>query len=165
MRKTILFIAMSLDGFIADSAGQVDWLSGQNPAEDNDDAYTQFISGVDCVVMGWITYHQIVAELSPSVWVYDGLTSHVITHREIPSTPLIRRLQAQNGKDIWVCGGADIVRQLMSENLIDRFHISIIPVILGDGIRLFAPLDVPLKLRLIECKAQNGITEVIYARR
>ncbi len=176
MRKTILFIAMSLDGFIADSAGQVDWLSGQNPAEDNDAAYTQFISGVDCVVMGWTTYHQIVAELSPSVWVYDGLTSHVITHREIPSTPqirftqespaaLIRRLQAQNGKDIWVCGGADIVRQLMSENLIDRFHISIIPVILGDGIRLFAPLDVPLKLRLIECKAQNGITEVIYERR
>lgn len=49
----------------------------------------------------------------------------------------------------------------MSENLIDRFHISIISVILGDGIRLFAPL----KLRLIECKAQNGITEVIYERR
>lgn len=176
MRKSVLFIAMSLDGYIADKHGGVSWLSGQNPALESQDAYAQFVQGVDTVVMGWTTYHQVATELSPCKWVYSALTSYVITHREIASTKqirfvdespgdLVRRLKKEPGKDIWICGGANIVHQLLQENLIDLFFISVIPTILGSGTRLFGSLDRELKLNLIRTQSFNGITELVYEMR
>ena len=79
MRKVILFIAMSLDGYIADRNGKVDWLNGQDDHVENLNTYSIFIEGVDTVVMGWNPYHQIITELSPKEWVYSGLASYVIT--------------------------------------------------------------------------------------
>ena len=70
MKKISLFIAMSLDGYIADSKGSVEWLTGQGNDEDNIDSYSEFVKDIDTVVMGWNTYHQIVTELSPEDWVY-----------------------------------------------------------------------------------------------
>lgn len=58
MRKTILYIAMSLDGYIADENGGVDWLAGQGAGEENADTYSEFIKRIDTVVMGWNTYAQ-----------------------------------------------------------------------------------------------------------
>ena len=89
MRKVVLFIAMSLDGYIADRNGQVDWLKGQDEHAEVLDTYSVFIKDVDTVVMGWNTYHQIKSELSPDEWVYSGLTSYVITHRPLPSSEQI----------------------------------------------------------------------------
>lgn len=66
MRKVILFIAASLDGYIADNNGRVDWIVGQSSSEENIDTYSIFIKDVDTVVMGWNTYYQIITELSPS---------------------------------------------------------------------------------------------------
>ena len=86
MRKTVLFIAMSLDGYIADTDGKVDWLTGQDNDAESDDSYTDFIKGVDTVIMGWKTYHQVTTELSPGQWVYNNLQSYVITHRECAPT-------------------------------------------------------------------------------
>ena len=57
MRRIILFIAMSLDGYIADEKGGVDWLSGTQTEEDGEDSYSHFIKEIDTVVMGWNTYH------------------------------------------------------------------------------------------------------------
>ncbi|MDE7331340.1 MAG: dihydrofolate reductase family protein [Lachnospiraceae bacterium] len=176
MRKVILFIAMSLDGYIADKDDRVDWLGGQCSDMGDGDAYSEFIKDIDTVVMGWKTYHQVASELSPSEWVYQNLTSYVITHRENVSTKeikfvnespelLVQRLKEQCGKDIWICGGANIIAQLMSRGLIDKFHISIIPTILGNGIRLFGTLDSEFPLKLTEIKHYNGITEVIYEKR
>lgn len=176
MRKTVLFIAMSLDGYIADTDGSVDWLAGQDNDAESDDSYTNFIKGVDTVIMGWKTYHQVTTELSPGQWVYDNLQSYVITHRECAPTSnitfisenpctLINELKQKNGKDIWICGGADIVRQLMLANLIDKYHISIIPTILGSGIRLFDTLAQKIDLRLITSKNSNGIVELVYQKR
>lgn len=176
MRKVVLFIAMSLDGYIADLNGNVDWLNGQSNEVENEDPYSEFAKTIDTVVMGWTTYHQIATELSPSEWVYRDFMSYVITHRaqadeenikfvcESPSN-LIRRLKDKNGKDIWICGGASIVQQLMQDGLIDRFHISIIPTILGSGVRLFGTLDAELKLKLVETRNYNGIMEVVYEKR
>ena len=81
MRDVVLFIAMSLDGYIADKNGGVGWLSGQGDADEPMDSYGTFIKDVDTVVMGWNTYHQVVTELSPGQWVYEGLKTYVITHR------------------------------------------------------------------------------------
>ena len=176
MRRVVLFIAMSLDGHIADMNGSVDWLGGHCNEVENEDTYSQFAKDIDTVVMGWTTYYQVVTELSPSEWVYSDFISYVITHKERTSTDnirfvhvspsdLVRRLKEEAGKDIWICGGASIVQQLMQDGLIDKFHISIIPTILGSGVRLFGPLDVELKLKLTEARNYNGITEVVYEKR
>ena len=83
MRKVILYIAMSLDGYIADKNGGVDWLSGQGAEGAEEGTYSEFIKGIDTVVMGWNTYVQVKTELSPEIWPYEELTSYVITHRKV----------------------------------------------------------------------------------
>lgn len=67
MRKVILFIAMSLDGYIADQYGKVDWLAGQDRQKDTIDTFEEFVKNIDTVIMGWKTYHQIITELSQNI--------------------------------------------------------------------------------------------------
>ena len=176
MRKAVLFIAMSLDGYIADRDGKVDWLMGQDNDAETTDSYADFEKNIDTVIMGWKTYHQVITELSPEQWVYENLQCYVLTHRDCPSTnnitftsidpcSLVKQLKAGEGKDIWICGGADIIRQLMGQNLIDIYHISVIPTILGSGIRLFSDCGQEIKLRLVTVNSSNGITELIYRKR
>lgn len=176
MRRVTLFIAMSLDGYIANKDGNVDWLRGEKAAEDDMSSYNEFIRDVDTVLMGWNTYHQITTVLSPKEWIYGDLTTYVLTHRSQPSTELIRfvsedtgtlvkRLKQEPGKDIWICGGPRIVAPLVRENLIDRFHISIIPTLLGSGIPLFEATDGTIQLHLVGTQNYNGILDVIYERR
>ena len=177
MRKIVLFIAMSLDGCIADRSGGVDWLTGQGEGE-TFDAYGAFIREVDTVLMGWNTYRQVTEELSPGSWPYEGLTCFVFTHRQPPAErpagvtftaeapcALVRRLRTQPGGVIWVCGGADLARQLMAEDMIDRYYLSVIPTLLGGGIRLFGVSDRERKLRLIETRSYDGIVDLVYERR
>ena len=175
MRRIILFIAMSLDGYIADEKGGVGWLSDIQTEENGEDSYSHFIKEIDTVVMGWNTYHQIVTELSPGEWVYKGLTTYILTHRKLESTgeicftdenpcKILRRLKKEEGKSIWICGGADVIRQLMEEDLIDEYDISVIPVILGDGIRLFGKRESPVRLRLVRSGGSDGIVELVYVR-
>lgn len=176
MRKAVLYIAMSLDGFIADSRGGVDWLNGQGEDSENVDTYSEFIKGIDTVLMGWKTYHQVTAELSPGQWIYGGLQTYVFTHGSRVSTEeicftdeepaaLLRRLKMKSGKDIWVCGGADLAGQLMRADLIDRYHIAVIPTLLGSGVRLFGELPEERKLMLVGTQSYNGIVELVYERR
>lgn len=121
MRKVTLFIAMSLDGYIADPEGKVNWLEGQGNDDGTIDSYSEFIKEIDTVVMGWNTYHQIVTELSPDEWIYEDLTSYILTHKEFDSSEkihftnieaveLINRLKMENGKGIWICGGANVIQ-------------------------------------------------------
>lgn len=111
MRKVILYIGMSLDGYIADENGRVDWLSGQDEERENEDTYSEFIKGIDTVVMGRKTYDQVRQELSPEIWPYETLTSYIITHRNEKPTDNIKfvleepcgltvRLKEMQGKDI-----------------------------------------------------------------
>lgn len=170
-----MYIAMSLDGYIADKYGRVDWLSGHGDGE-NVDTYSEFIKDVDTVVMGWNTYNQITTELSPNEWVYEQLTSYIITHRALPSTDnikfvsddpcgIVKRLKEENGKTIWICGGGNIIQPLMQDGLIDEYHISVIPTILGSGIRLFGEIPNEVKLKLVRTQVCNGITELVYVCR
>ena len=126
MKKISLFIAMSLDGYIADDRGGVDWLVGQGD-DDNIDSYSEFVKDIDTVIMGWNTYDQIVTELSPNEWTYNDLTTYVITHRQKISShrilftdespvKLLKKLRVENGKGIWICGGANLIRQLIKED-------------------------------------------------
>ena len=176
MTTIVLFIAMSLDGYIADRSGGVAFLQGDGNAPDHPGSYPDFIQTVDTVLLGYTTYHQVVTELSPNAWPYEGKTCYVFTHRTLPSTPdviftaedpaaLVRRLKGGDGQTVWVCGGATIVQTLMDEDLIDRYHITVIPTVLGGGIRLFGEHDNALPLRLIGTQTYNGMVGLVYERR
>lgn len=176
MRKIRLFIAMSLDGYIADSQGSVDWLNGQGSDTENVDTYSEFVKDIDTILMGWNTYHQIVTELSPDEWVYDRFTTYVLTHNEQASSEnirfvninpvdLVKSLKEESGKDIWICGGANLVQQLVYEDIIDDYYITVIPTLLGSGIRLFENAKHEIKLRLLRTQSYNGMTDLVYTRR
>ena len=109
-----------------------------------------------------------MTELSPDDWVYEGLMSYVFTHRDMEDTEnikfvsdslvsLIHQLKMEEGKDIWICGGASVVSQLMRESLIDRFHITIIPTLLGTGVRLFDTIGAEQKLQMVGIETYNVI--------
>jgi len=176
MRKVVLYIAMSLDGYIADQNGGVAWLMGDGSDVSNQGSYPGFIETIDTVILGYSTYHQVITELSPEKWVYPGKTSYVLSHKKLSSSEeiiftderldtLITRLRNENGKDIWICGGASIVNQLIAYDLIDRYWITIIPTILGSGVRLFDIHDKAMSLKLISTQSYNGMTDLVYERR
>ena len=89
VKKVSLFIAMSLDGYIADSKGGVSWLTGQGDDSENIDSYSEFVKDIDTILMGRNTYHQLITELSPDVWVYDDFITYVITREENVSSDKI----------------------------------------------------------------------------
>lgn len=177
MRNVILYIAVSLDGYIADSNGSVDWINGQDKSVEVEDTFTPFFSRVDTVIMGFKTYRQIVSELSPDNWPYEDAVTYILTHhpdnddtdtirfRCIDVCRLVEDLKQQPGKDIWICGGAQIAGQLIKNNQIDCYHLAVIPVLLGNGIKLFPTTDRKVNLELIEAKKYNGIIEMVYKRR
>ena len=107
---------------------------------------------------------------------YSGLKSYIITHRELPPESdrifteknpcdLVRELLQHPGRDIWICGGAGIIQPLVEADLIDKYYISVIPVILGSGLRLFGGDGKEIPLRLVRTKSYNGITDLVYIRR
>lgn len=177
MRNVILYIAMSLDGYIADENGDVGWLTGDGSDIDADGgSFPRFIETIDTVILGYRTYHQIVTELCPDSWAYPGKKSYVLTHRSLKSTEeiiftdeapekLIERLKQEDGKDIWICGGAAVINCLYDFGLFDRICISVIPTVLGGGVRLFDKHDKPLTLKLISTEINNGMVDLLYEAR
>lgn len=176
MRKVVLFIAMSLDGYIADDCGGVSWLKGQGNEEENIDVYSEFVKDIDTVLMGWNTYHQITTEFSPREWVYSDFVTYVLAHKKCSASgsiqftgedpaSLLKTLKMKEGRDIWICGGANLAQQLISADLIDKYYISVIPTLLGKGIRLFGSIEKELKLKLCSVQTYNGITDLVYVRR
>lgn len=105
-----------------------------------------------------------------------GLESYVFTRRDFKDTKdvkfikedlvlFIEDLKTRPGKDIWVCGGANLANQLIKKDLIDEYHISTIPVILGGGIRLFQENNLKIRLKLRESKEENGVVTNIYFKK
>ena len=158
MKKIVVYIAMSLDGYIADKNGGVGFLNGDLSEPENQGSYEEFVDTVDTVILGYTTYNQIITELSPNNWPYKGKITYVLTSKKMEQTKdiifintdlnsLLAELKKGEGKDIWICGGASIVNQ--SLDMTDKFYITIIPTILGEGIRLFTHYEKELKLRQI----------------
>lgn len=171
-----VFIAASLDGFIAGAGGDLDWVDAANAAvrDGEDFGYHAFIESIDVLVMGRKTFEKV---LSFGKWPYgrkqvvilsskrtdipDGLAQTVSYSSESPRELCARLLEA-GAKRIYVDGGITIQR-FLAESLIDDLTITIVPVILGGGIRLFGDLqkDVPLKhvaTKTYEC----GFVQLTY---
>lgn len=172
-RKVILYIAQSLDGFIADENGGIDWLAAvELPGEDY--GYSDFINNVDTVIMGRRTYETVLSfgiefphkdmECYVMSTTLEGFNPDVeFFNGDIGD--LIRMLELEDGKDIFIDGGSEVVRELRERDLIDEYIISIVPILLGRGTRLFKESSNRRNLRLLESKAfESGLVQVRYER-
>lgn len=150
MRKLILYIAQSIDGFIAKKDGNLDWLTeDEKPDGDvNKYGYLDLLESVDTTLMGYKTYNEVLNFDIP--FPYPNKKNYVFSrsHKKNDDNPVefvasniaefVRELKTFPGKDIWLIGGGEINKLLLNANLIDEMIISIKPVVLGDGIPLFA---------------------------
>lgn len=175
MGKVVLYMGISLDGYIADADNGVEWMNLGIDEEKTRNSYSCFIRQADRIVMGWNTYHQIITQLSADTWVYPEQITYVVTSKKESFTQqirlvnedpcrLVKRLRQEKGKDIWICGGASLAGQLMEADLIDRYHLCILPVLLGKGLSLFKELENRIPLKLMGAENCGGMAEVIYER-
>ena len=173
MRKVVLYIAVSLDGYIAKSNGEIDWLSiVERPGEDY--GYSGFLKTIDTVILGRKTFDKI---LSLGVdFPHSDKICYVITRQERKSEKnivfyngnpgeLVVKLKTSPGQNIFCDGGAEIVNTLIKKDLIDEYIISTIPVFLGKGIRLFDDFRRKTDLKLLSSKSfSSGLVQSHYRR-
>jgi dihydrofolate reductase len=166
-----LYIAQSLDGYIARADGAIDWL---RPFDDVDYGYSTFIRDVGTVVIGRKSYE--VAR-SFGDWPYKTMRSLVITSSPLDDAPpnvtrvgadiarLTTALRAAGAKDTWSMGGAMTINAFLAAGAVDRIDLFTIPVLLGDGIRLFdgGRPETPLKF-LSSQVYDKGLARLSYTR-
>jgi dihydrofolate reductase len=167
MRKVVLFIASSLDGYIARPSGEIDWLF-----TDQDYGYSEFLASVDTVLMGRKTYEQV---LTFGEYPYEEKKSYIFTHNSALKAnknvkfvgknvaDFVSELRQFNGKNIWLVGGSVLIGDFMSNHLVDELILSIHPIVLGEGIPLFANPITPTALQLTGCEKYNsGLVQLSY---
>jgi dihydrofolate reductase len=176
MRKLSLFIATSLDGYIAKPNDDLSFLKLVEK-EGEDYGYAEFMANIDTIILGRKTYDYVLKEIGSSHYDNGQRDVYVITKTERPSngrttfytgslTELIKRLKAESGKDIYCDGGAEVINQLLHNDLIDEFTISVIPILLGNGTRLFNDGRPEQQLELIHAKTfDTGLTQLHYRRK
>ena len=170
-RKVVLYIAQSLDGFIATEDHDISWLSIVEQ-EGEDYGYEAFVDTVDTVFMGRRTYEKV---LSFGVeFPHKGRKCYVLSASRTGSDEnvtffsgdlkaLVEDIKKKEGKNIFIDGGAEVVRVFRSLDLIDDIVISIIPVMLGKGIRLFKETDAMGHLKLISSQSyESGLVQLKY---
>lgn len=169
--KVSVYIATSLDGFIARKNGDIDWLNTGDSGEDH--GYAEFISTIDNIVMGRYTYEKVLAF---GEWPYEKKVI-VLTSRELIIPPpisekveaihlspsdLLQRLEIHGARHIYLDGGVTIQR-FLRVGLVDEMTITTIPVLIGEGLPLFGPLDADVKLELLVSRSfSNGFVQNKY---
>ncbi|MER7331130.1 MULTISPECIES: dihydrofolate reductase family protein [unclassified Micromonospora] len=148
MTLTQYFVAMSIDGYIAEPAEQLDWLSQFSNLEGKRRRYERFFDEVGAIAMGARSYEFICRHNAP--WFYGDRPTWVFTHRSLPHddgadlrftdadvTEVHPQLvEAAKGKNVWILGGAELASQFVRADLVDELHIGVAPVLVGSGTRL-----------------------------
>lgn len=179
MRKIVFESSVSLDGFVEGPNAELDWLRvNENPAN----AF-RFLSAFDTVFYGRKTYERFAREEADG-WLPDGekqlrfllrgMRKYVFSRTEyhVDGNAMVvrddleaevRRIRAENGRNIWFCGGADILKTFMSLDLVDEYVLSVHPVTLSAGKPLFIGRKIPLDLKLIQQhKLKSGVVVLQY---
>jgi dihydrofolate reductase len=176
MRKISLFIAMSLDGYIAKPNDDLSFLKLVEK-EGEDYGYSEFICKIDTIIIGRRTYDYVLKEIGSSHYDNGQRDVYVITRTERPQvgrtifytgniTELVKRLKSEKGKVIYCDGGAEVINELLKHDLIDEFTISIIPILLGNGTRLFKDRKLEQTLEFITAKTfETGLIQLHYKRK
>lgn len=172
-RKVVLFIAISMDGYIARKNGDIDWLSVVEDLKE-DYGYKEFITSVDTVIMGRKTYDKVRSfdiefpHQDKKCYVMSRSKRAPDQYVEFYSggvRELIAIIRQKHGLNIFLDGGAQIVHEFMMKDLIDEYIISIIPVLLGSGISLFGGDTPEINLKLGQCKTfSSGLVQLFYSR-
>lgn len=167
MRKIILNLAVSLDGFIEGPHGEYDWCF-----TDEDYGMTDFFKRIDAVFLGRKSY-ELVLRTGDS---YLGkmkryVFSNTLKEDRNPLTAIVsgditnavKQIKSENGKDIWLFGGAQLVTSFINEGLIDEFMLAIHPILLGSGKPLFQSIRNRIKLQLFNSKIyDSGLVQLFY---
>lgn len=172
MKQVILFIAASLDGYIADAEGDIDWLLKAEGEGDN--GYDEMYRRVDTVVMGRKTYEHVLVLMD--TFPYSDKDCYVFSTSRLGNdgyvsfvrgsvSEWIQNKQQESGSSIWVIGGADIIAPLLEKELIDEYIITFTPDLLGHGVPLFKQSQsLPKRLHLYEVKRWGELVQLHYKR-
>ena len=172
LRKVIVHIATSADGYIARPDGDLEWLTSR-PAPKGFYGMNAFMKSIDTTVFGRKTY-EVSLRMGAK---FDSKSRNVVFSRHAPPAgappgvefvngaigPFVRRLREQPGKDIWLMGGGELIASFLDEHAIDEFVVSVVPVFIGDGIPLIARRHrhVPLGLDSVE-RFEDGLVQLRY---
>ena len=169
-RKTVVFIASSLDGYIATKEETLEWLFKVEGEGDN--GFSAFYETVDTVVMGKRTYDWIIKPefeefpyTNKECYVFSRSTYEENENVKFISgdiTNFVNNLKNQDGNNIWIVGGGELLHSLIQENVVDEFIITIAPTIIGSGIPLFKEGNHQLELSLKGTKTFNQFVELHY---
>jgi dihydrofolate reductase len=178
--RVTIYMAASLDGFIARRDGRVDWLETSDEFADGDtldqELVESFLKAIDCYVMGSRTYETALNfEAKGLGWSYGDKPTFVLTRRNLPrsrdtiefySGDLAKfvngRLRPQF-RTIWFVGGGVVSGECLRLGLADEVRYSILPILIGDGISFFEKLDRDIALHLADVKTyKNGMVELLY---
>jgi dihydrofolate reductase len=178
MRKIKLFIASSLDGYIAKEDEDTSWLFS-----DEDYGYKKFYDSIDTVIMGRKTYEKALKleenpfkEKNCYIFTKNTILTNTDTNTDILKRTsdknikvinnvidFIKSLVNTDGKNIWLVGGSEIISILMNANMVDEIILSIHPLILGNGISLFTKIKRQIKLKVLNSITYNsGLIQIYY---
>ncbi|WBA41279.1 dihydrofolate reductase family protein [Hymenobacter canadensis] len=169
MRKVVLYIATSLDGYIASPDGSVEWLPTPPPGEDY--GYADFLATADATLLGRATYEQV---LMLGEWPYPTLTNYVFSRKPSTESPepsvqfvstdpvaFVTQLRQQPGGTIWLIGGSTLA--LLAAGLVDELMLFVVPRLIGAGIPLWRLQDRPQPLQLLHTQTwPDGMTLLHY---
>lgn len=167
--NVVLYIAMSLDGYIARPDGAVDWLDDVEGEGDN--GYGEFYSQVGTVIMGRKTYEEVLRLTDE--FPYAGKTCYVLSRQTKESSPhvtfteeelesLVSRLKKESEGYVWLVGGGQLVKQFLEKQLIDEIQLYIIPKLIGEGIPLFPDGTPPADFELTSTGRHGQIASLTY---
>lgn len=174
MRRVALILTASLDGFIAEKDGGIDWLV--EPPETAPGDYLDLLDSIDCLVMGSATY-LVSLDLEGGTEVFEGNDVYVFTSRDdLPehegvtfvsgsAEAFVADLRQRDGGTIWLFGGGRLATSLSDAGLVDDYLVVIQPILLGDGIPLWVTPHGTTALELVKAQAwAGGIAELRYRR-
>jgi dihydrofolate reductase len=178
------YCAATLDGYIAESDDTLDWLMGYEGSFEGADSdekmagYEAFYEGIGALVMGSATYEFI---LEHGGWAYSGKPTWVLSSRELPLAEgegvdlriveaqvpdLIDEMRDAAGeRDLWIVGGGNVASQFVDHDLLDRVEVTVVPVVLGSGKRLFER-RLPHPMQLVSARTfSSGMVGLTYELR
>jgi dihydrofolate reductase len=167
MKKIILSVALSLDGYIEGPKGEYDWCF-----TDQDYGLSSFLNSIDTVFMGRKSYELVLRTEGSSAWMPPSKkyvfsnTLKSVSDGDVVSGDIegiVREIKSAPGKDIWLFGGAELTTTLMNLSLVDEIHIAIHPIVLGAGKPLFIDIKDRIKLQLFDSKVyETGLIVAKY---
>ncbi|MFE8700109.1 dihydrofolate reductase family protein [Cytobacillus sp. FJAT-54145] len=169
-RKVVLYIATSLDGFIAAEDESLDWLFRVEGEGDN--GYSAFYETVDTILMGRKTFDWVMQHENGN-FPYANKECYVFTKSVIQDSQHVKfinedivsftnHLKSRNGKNIWIVGGGGLLQTFLKEKLVDELIITVAPALIGKGIPLFREGDYEIELSLKGFKQYNQFGELHY---